>query len=208
MHIIPSPLVLLALYYNRSGFPVNYVILGLLDILASVAVSLTCCFTNGKVNLVAVISTTVVVVSLTLYTFWASRRGHKFKFHGPFFFVAIAVLLGFGMAEQWYPDMDKLWVMIYGCVASITFCGYSIYDTSELIKRGYIIYDTNELIKRKSIDRYIWSAMSLYLSIITLLLELLTVFRAADGEGDFLQQIYTSTFFEFRSNLTHTNMQV
>ncbi|KAG6530865.1 hypothetical protein ZIOFF_004626 [Zingiber officinale] len=42
-----------------------------------------------KVILEAAILTAVVVVSLTLYTFWAARRGHEFNFLGPFLFAAV-----------------------------------------------------------------------------------------------------------------------
>lgn len=58
--------------------------------------------------------------------------------------------------------------MIYGCLASIIFC-------------GYIIYDTDNLIKRYSYDEYIWASVSLYLDIINLFLSLMTIFRAADS---------------------------
>ena len=64
--------------------------------------------------------------------------------------------------------LGKLSVMIYGCLASIIFC-------------GYIVYDTDNLIKRYSYDEYIWAAVSLYLDIINLFLSLLTIFRAADS---------------------------
>lgn len=64
--------------------------------------------------------------------------------------------------------LGRISVMIYGCLASIIFC-------------GYIVYDTDNLIKRYSYDEYIWAAVSLYLDIINLFLSLLTVFRAADS---------------------------
>ncbi|KAH7577588.1 hypothetical protein JRO89_XS01G0270800 [Xanthoceras sorbifolium] len=53
----------------------------------------------GKVILESVILTTVVVVSLTLYTFWAARRGHDFNFLGPFLFGAIIVLMVFALIQ-------------------------------------------------------------------------------------------------------------
>ena len=37
--------------------------------------------------------TTMVLVGLSLYTFWAARRGYDFKFLAPFLFVASLVLL-------------------------------------------------------------------------------------------------------------------
>lgn len=64
--------------------------------------------------------------------------------------------------------LGKISVMIYGCLASIIFC-------------GYIVYDTDNLIKRHSYDEYIWAAISLYLDVINLFLSLLTLLRAADS---------------------------
>lgn len=54
---------------------------------------------TGKVILESVILTTVVVMSLTLYTFWAARRGHDFNFLGPFLFGALLVLVVFAMIQ-------------------------------------------------------------------------------------------------------------
>ena len=43
--------------------------------------------------------TTIVVVSLTLYTFWAAKRGHDFNFLGPFLFGALLVLMLFAFIQ-------------------------------------------------------------------------------------------------------------
>ncbi|PPD85673.1 hypothetical protein GOBAR_DD17396 [Gossypium barbadense] len=111
-----------------------------------------------KVILVAAILTATVVVGLTLYTFWAAKRGHDFSFLGPFLFGALLIFFPLG----------RIAVMMYGGFAAIIFC-------------GYIVYDTDNLIKRHSYDEYIWAAVSLYLDIINLFLSLLTLLRAADG---------------------------
>uniref|UniRef100_A0A161Y3F8 BI1-like protein n=1 Tax=Daucus carota subsp. sativus TaxID=79200 RepID=A0A161Y3F8_DAUCS len=124
-------------------------------------------FGTGKVILEAVILTAVVVVSLTLYTFWAAKRGYDFNFLGPFLFGAIIVLMVFSFIQIFFP-LGRISEMIYGCLASVIFC-------------GYIVYDTDNLIKRYTYDDYIWASVSLYLDIINLFLSLLTVFRAADN---------------------------
>lgn len=151
-----------------------------------------------KVILEAVILTAVVVIALTLYTFWAARRGYDFNFLGPFLFGAVLVLMVFGLIQvlwssktiavyvfitpfngfgwilimcsflQVFFPLGKLSTMIYGCLAAIIFC-------------GYILYDTDNLIKRYSYDEFIWASVSLYLDIINLFLSLLTIFRAADS---------------------------
>ncbi|XP_027366373.1 protein LIFEGUARD 4-like isoform X2 [Abrus precatorius] len=120
-----------------------------------------------KVILEAVILTAVVVIGLTLYTFWAARRGQDFNFLGPFLFGAVLVLMVFGLIQLLFP-LGKVSVMIYGCLAAIIFC-------------GYIVYDTDNLIKRYSYDEFIWASVALYLDIINLFLSLLTIFRAAEN---------------------------
>ncbi|RWV92844.1 hypothetical protein GW17_00044736 [Ensete ventricosum] len=53
----------------------------------------------GKVILESVILTAVVVVSLTLYTFWAASKGHDFSFLGPFLFSAVMILMVFALIQ-------------------------------------------------------------------------------------------------------------
>ncbi|OMO77663.1 Bax inhibitor 1-related protein [Corchorus capsularis] len=159
---------LLACYHQKH--PVNYLLLGVFTVSVAFAVGLTCAFsfTSGKVILEAVILTAVVVVALTLYTFWAARRGHSFNILFAFLLGVILVLLVFSLIQIFYP-LGRLSVMIYGCLASIIFC-------------GYIIFDTVDLIKRYSYDEYIWAAISLYLDIINLFLRLLTILKALNRD--------------------------
>lgn len=164
--IIMPFIVLCPLYYYHQRHPVNYLLLTVFTVSLAFVIGLTCAFTSGKVILEAVILTAVVVVGLTLYTFWAARRGQDFNFLGPFLFGAVLVLMVFGMIQLFFP-LGKLSTMIYGCLAAIIFC-------------GYIVYDTDNLIKRYSYDEYIWAAVSLYLDIINLFLALLTIFRSTE----------------------------
>ncbi|KAL3603589.1 hypothetical protein D5086_004448 [Populus alba] len=90
---------LLPMYYYHQKHPVNYFLLGIFTISLAFAVGLTCAFTEGKVILESAILTTVVVVSLTMYTFWAARRGHDFNFLGPFLFGAVMVLMVFAFIQ-------------------------------------------------------------------------------------------------------------
>ncbi|KAJ3702470.1 hypothetical protein LUZ61_006175 [Rhynchospora tenuis] len=159
-------IVLCPLYYYYQKHPVNLLLLGLFTVAISFAVGLTCAFTSGKVILEAAILTAVVVVSLTIYTFWAAKRGHDFSFLGPFLFAGIMALIVFGFIQLFFP-LGKITTMIYGGIAALIFC-------------GYIIYDTDNLIKRYSYDEYVWASVALYLDIINLFLNLLTIFRAAE----------------------------
>ncbi|KAG2640284.1 protein LIFEGUARD 2-like [Panicum virgatum] len=164
--IILPFIVLCPLYYYHEKHPVNLILLGFFTVAISFAVGMTCAFTSGKVILESAILTTVVVFSLTAYTFWAVRRGKDFSFLGPFLFASLIVLLVFALIQILFP-LGKLSQMIYGGLASLIFS-------------GYIVYDTDNIIKRYTYDQYVWAAVSLYLDVINLFLSLMTLFRAAD----------------------------
>nr|GMD73021.1 BI1-like protein [Ipomoea batatas] len=134
IQLVLSIAVLCPLYYYHQKHPYNYILLGIFTVALSFAVGLTCAYTSGKVILEAAILTAAVVIALTLYTFWAAKRGQDFNFLGPFLFGAILVLMLFSLIQMFFP-MGKISVMIYGGLASIVFCGYIVYDTDNLIKR-------------------------------------------------------------------------
>ncbi|OWM66866.1 protein LIFEGUARD 4-like [Punica granatum] len=159
-------LVLFPMYYFRKRHPINYLLLGIFTICLSFSIGLTCAFTSGRIILEAVILTALVVLSLTLYTFWAAKRGHDFSFLGPFLSSALTVLIIFGIIQIFFP-FDKISVMIYGFLSAIVFC-------------GYIVFDTDNLIKRYSYDEYIWASVSLYLDIVNLFLSFISIFGASE----------------------------
>ncbi|ONK74361.1 uncharacterized protein A4U43_C03F5440 [Asparagus officinalis] len=166
--LIILPFILLfPLHYYYQKHPVNLILLGLFTVTISFAVGLSCAFTSAKVILEAAILTAVVVLGLTLYTFWAAKRGHDFSFLGPFLFSAVMVMLVFSLIQVFFP-LGKISVMIYGGLGAIVFS-------------GYIVYDTDNLIKRYSYDEYVWASVALYLDIVNLFLSLLTLLRAANN---------------------------
>ncbi|KAF3796043.1 BI1-like protein [Nymphaea thermarum] len=164
--IVPF-LTLCPLYFYHQRHPVNFFLLGIFTISLSFLIGLSCAFTHGMVVLEAVILTAVVVVTLTLYTFWAARRGYDFSFLAPFLLGSLMVLIVFGLIQAFFP-LGRITTMVYGGLAALIFC-------------GYIVYDTDNLIKRHSYDEYIWASVSLYLDIINLFLSLLTLLRAAES---------------------------
>ncbi|CAL9145719.1 unnamed protein product [Musa hybrid cultivar] len=158
--------VMCPLYYYYQHYPLNYLLLGIFTVSLGFAVGLTCAFTSGKVILEYVVLTALVVVSLTIYTFWAAARSYDFTFLGPFLFSSIMILFVFVLIQVLFP-VGRISAMIYGGLAAIIFC-------------GFIVYDTDNLIKRYSYDDYMWAAVALYLDIINLFLSLFTLFRAAE----------------------------
>lgn len=161
-----SPLLILCpLYAYQKKHPLNLFLLGLFTVFMAFAVGMACSFTKGSIILMAAILTSVVVVSLTLYTFWAVRRGKDFSFLGPFLFSATLVLLAFALIQFCFP-LGKFSLMIYSGLAAIVFS-------------AYIVYDTDNLIKRFDYDDYVWAAVSLYLDVVNLFLALVGLGRAA-----------------------------
>ncbi|CAL9778598.1 unnamed protein product [Musa acuminata subsp. burmannicoides] len=166
--IIISPfLVLLPMIYFRERHPLNLLLLTLFTICISLAIGMACATSKGKIVLQSAALTATVVVGLTLYTFWAAKRGYDFNFLGPFLCAALIVLMLYCIIQIFIP-MGKVSTTIYGCVAAIIFS-------------GFIIYDTDNLIKRHSYDQYICASISLYLDIINLFTALLTVFNSVDS---------------------------
>lgn len=117
------------------------------------------------------------VPSLFLWCFPSSRyhifnaNGHKASYLARVLFDSQSLTILCVCVCLWLQilfPLGKISVMIYGCLASIIFC-------------AYIVYDTDNLIKRHSYDEYIWAAVSLYLDVINLFLSLLTLLRAADS---------------------------
>ncbi|MCL7022402.1 hypothetical protein MKW94_000805 [Papaver nudicaule] len=161
--ILITPLIVLCpLYCVRQKHPVNLILLGIFTIAISMSVGLSCALTSGKIILTA-----VVVISLTMYTFWAAKKGYDFNFLGPFLFGSLTVLIVFGIIQIFFP-FERIGVMIYEGVGAVIFC-------------GYIVYDTDMLIKRYEYDDYVWASVSLYLDIINLFLHLLSLLKAADS---------------------------
>ncbi|CAH8316658.1 unnamed protein product [Eruca vesicaria subsp. sativa] len=154
-------LMLWPLIVFAKKHPINLIILMLFTLSISFAVGLCCSFSKGRIVLEAAILTATMVVGLTIYTFWAVRRGHDFSFLAPFLFGASLIILVFALIQIFYP-LGKLPSMIFSCLASILFC-------------GFIVYDTDQLIKKLNYDEYIHAAISLYLDVINLFIHLLGI---------------------------------
>lgn len=117
---------------------------------------------------------------LGAFLVWCCIRAHSFcpdsgTLTSLFWLIFTSIFVSwfwFSQCSAFLPQMlfplGKISVMIYGCLASIIFS-------------GYIIYDTDNLIKRYSYDEYIWAAIALYIDIINLFLSVLTCFRVADA---------------------------
>ena len=77
------------------------------------------------------ILTSVVVVSLTLFTFWAAKKVYDFSFVGPFLSTSLLVLIVFTLIQIFIP-LGKLGSTIFGGLGAILFSAFLIYDTNNL----------------------------------------------------------------------------
>ncbi|CAM0905500.1 unnamed protein product [Alopecurus aequalis] len=162
--IIVAPIiVMIPMMCLRNRHPINLILLALFTICISFSVGLGCLSTKGGVIIEAASLTFVVVFSLTIYTFWAAKRGHDFNFLGPFLFAACLILMFYGLIQMLLP-MGKVGTTVYGCISALVFS-------------GFIIYDTDNLIKRHTYDEYVTAAIALYLDIINIFMAILTALR-------------------------------
>ncbi|CAM0876852.1 unnamed protein product [Alopecurus aequalis] len=165
--ILVSPLLMmLPMVYWRQQHPINLVFLFLFTLCISASIGLGCLTKQGPIIFEAAAMTLVVVVGLTAYTFWAAKRGHDFEFLGPFLFVACLILFIYALVMVLFP-MGKTAALVYGCIASLVFS-------------AFIIYDTDNLIKRYTYDEYVAASIALYLDIINLFRAILIALDAAD----------------------------
>ncbi|KAG0475433.1 hypothetical protein HPP92_015119 [Vanilla planifolia] len=160
-------LVMIPMIFLRDKHPWNMFLLGLFTICFSMVIGLSCVTRSGKAILEAAVLTAVVVGGLTMYTFWAAKRGHDFNFLGPFLSAALLVMMVYVLVQIFFP-LGKIGTTIYGCVGAIVFA-------------GFIIYDTDNLIKRHTYDEYVCAAIALYLDIVNLFVSIVTALSAADA---------------------------
>ncbi|CAL9039104.1 unnamed protein product [Musa banksii] len=164
------PLFLLfPLYHYQQKHPLNFLFLGLFTVCLSLSVGVACANTQGRIVLEALILTSAVVLSLTGYTFWASRKGKDFSYLGPILFAALTVLLLTTFIQIFFP-LGPTSVAIFGGLGALVFS-------------AFIVYDTDQLIKRYTYDEYIWASVVLYLDILNLFLSIMNMLRGMQSDG-------------------------
>ncbi|XP_010228294.1 protein LIFEGUARD 2 isoform X2 [Brachypodium distachyon] len=97
--LVATILVMIPMMCLRNRHPINLILLGLFTICMSFSVGLGCLSRKGVIIIEAATLTFVVVLSLTIYTFWAAKRSHDFSFLGPFLFAACLILMLFSLIQ-------------------------------------------------------------------------------------------------------------
>ncbi|CAD6256581.1 unnamed protein product [Miscanthus lutarioriparius] len=153
--ILVSPfIVMFPMLKYREKHPRNLVLLALFTLCCSLSIAVSASTTLGTVVLQATILTAAAVVGLTLFTFWAVKRGYDFSFTFPFLFTSLLVLLVYITIQICFP-LGRVAMTIYGFLATLVFS-------------GFIVYDTHMLLKRHTYNEFVVAAISLYLDVINL----------------------------------------
>lgn len=152
---------MLLTYWKRKSYPTNLLFLSGFTALEAYTVSVITSFYDSKIVLEALVITLALFVGLTLF---ACQTKYDFTNWMPYLFGALWMLVIFGFMFAFFPYNSKL-ELGYGIIASLIFCGYILVDT-QLIMRHY------------HIEEEIAAAISLYLDIINLFLQILRILNS------------------------------
>lgn len=162
---ISSFACLFALYAYKDKHPTNLAILGLWTFLLSITVGTACSIYAPAIVLQGLVITSGVVGGLTMYTFWAVRKGQDFTHWGSYLFAGVWCFFLWGVFQMFFPHSEA---------------GRTIYALlGTLLFSLYLVYDTNMLITKHSVDDYIWASVELYLDIINLFMYILEILNRA-----------------------------
>nr|PNR48182.1 hypothetical protein PHYPA_012657 [Physcomitrium patens] len=102
MNVVSPELFVLAVMCHLYDYPQNHTLNLFLLGLLTVAMSLSIGISSSMALRTSLDLTTMVVVSLTGYTYWAAKKGMDFHFLGPLLFTSLLVLNFFGFIQIRY----------------------------------------------------------------------------------------------------------
>ncbi|CAJ2636769.1 unnamed protein product [Trifolium pratense] len=136
VHTILIIFALFSVDYYHHKYPLNYFLLVIFTISLALRVGLSCVLASGKIIVPVMLTTIVVVFNLSLYTFWAAKRGYDFNFLHPLLvWVGVLLVIIIFTLSQMMFILGKLSNMIFGCLLFILLCGNIVYEIDNLIKR-------------------------------------------------------------------------
>lgn len=150
----------------RRSSPINFIMLGLFTLCQSFVLGCTASRYDSEAVIMAVGITAAVCLGLTLFAF---QTKWDFTVMGGILFVAVIVLLLFGIIAIFFPG--RTMTLVYASVGALIFCVYLIYDT-QLMMGGEHKYSISP-------EEYIFAALNLYMDIINIFMYLLTIIGIA-----------------------------
>lgn len=171
---VGSVVVLLVLACSRDlsrRYPHNYILLALFTLLESLTVGIIASLYNPVLVLQALLATIVIVGGLTFFVWQTDYDFTSWLGVTSFLFWGV-IAVGLLRVLFW----RSLWTQILCCVAFALFYGiYILIDSHLLIKRGRVSFGE---------DAYVFAAISLYIDIIGLFLELLRLLALFNRDRD------------------------
>lgn len=149
----------------RRKAPANFICLGIFTLAQSFMLGLTAATYHSQEVMLAVGITAAVCLGLTLFAF---QTKWDFTVMGGILFVAVIILMLFGIIAMFFPG--KTITLVYASVGALIFCVYLVYDT-QLMMGGEHKYSISP-------EEYIFAALNLYLDIINIFLYILTIIGA------------------------------
>lgn len=133
-----------------------------LQYLLFIAVCICCVF---QVFYAAMI-TLVVTIALTMFAF---QTKVDFTAIGGILFVAVIILMVFGIVCMFFPG--KTMIMVYASLGALIFSIYIIYDT-QMMMGGDHKYSISP-------EEYVFASLNLYMDIVNLFMYILTIIGAS-----------------------------
>lgn len=159
--------------------PSNYLMLMLFTIAEAVLVGIVCLHYTEESLLLVFAVTCIIVISLTIF---ACQTKTDFTGFGPYLLVGCLVLLCFGFVMSFASMFGTGGAafqgmrMVYAMAGTTIFAGYLVFDTQMIVADKHATM-------RYEVDDYCAAAIGLYVDIIQLFLNLLTLLGRENGDG-------------------------
>lgn len=149
---------LILTYWKRKSYPMNLLFLAGFTGFEAYSVSIIVSFYESRIVLQAVVLTAGLFIALTLF---ACQTKYDFTSWMPYLFGGLWFLIMFGFVAAFFPQTSTT-ELIYSGIGALIFSGYILVDT-QLIMRHY------------HVEEEIAAAISLYLDIINLFINILRI---------------------------------
>ncbi|PRT53976.1 Bax inhibitor 1 [Wickerhamiella sorbophila] len=150
--------------WKRREYPINLIFLGVFTVCEGYMVGFASSTADTSVIISALIVLAIIFTALSAF---ALQTRYDFTGYAPYLGAALFGLIGFGFVAMFIPSSNV--EMAYSVIAVIIFA-------------GYILVDTQMIMTQYHPEDEVAAAVSLYLDIINLFLNLLRILSKADDQ--------------------------
>lgn len=156
-------LVLVCVPNLARKVPTNFILMTLITFCYAILISCAAAASSRDSFLIAIGSTFVVVVGLMLF---ACQTKYDFTGCGTYLFVAMLCVMIFGFLCIFFSS--RIMHLVYSSIATVLFCMILVYDTQLVVGGKHRRY-------QYSVDDYIFAALTLYMDIIIIFMNILAI---------------------------------